>query len=295
MSISYKLAENICFAINSMPGKGIKGIMIKGAEVLADKDELPRYLKQRDLCTKSQTFHGYTIHKLRAAWSKNASKKAVLFLPGGGGMARATALHYDTARRIALRTGADIFIVNYPLAPAHNVRFALDWLENLYKAVLKKYDPQNLTLMGDSAGANLILSLTQRIEKKPGKLIVISPACGLENGKNRNIRLAMEPHDPILSVKMNDVIAKYWCAGVELDSPDISPEHVDYAGFPPMLLFYGTHELFYPHVLNYVDMLRASGVHFQEESQPMCHDWALCSFFPEGRRAIKKMACYILK
>lgn len=26
----------------------------------------------------------------------------------------------------------------------------------------------------------------------------------------------------------------------------------------------------------------------------MCHDWALCSFFPEGKEAIDRMLLYIL-
>ena len=137
-------------------------------------------------------------------------------------------------------------------------------------------------------------SLTYHLKEKPGKLIVISPACGLEYGKNRNIRLAMEDMDPILNVKMNDIIAENWCRNVELNSPDISPEYIDYKNFPPMYFFYGKHEIFYPHVMNYICSLRSQGVEFSQEVNSMCHDWALCSFFPEGRKAVKKMCKWIL-
>ena len=64
---------------------------------------------------------------------------------------------------------------------------------------------------------------------------------------------------------MNDIIADNWCRNVPLDSPDISPEYIDYKGFPPMYFFYGKHELFYPHVMNYLCSLRSQGVEFSEE------------------------------
>jgi acetyl esterase/lipase len=73
-----------------------------------------------------------------------------LFLPGGGGMERATSLHYDVAMKIAKETGADVYLAHYPLAPKYNVRYALDWLEKLYAVLLKKYSSENITYMGDS-------------------------------------------------------------------------------------------------------------------------------------------------
>jgi len=44
---------------------------------------------------------------------------------------------------------------NYPLAPRHNVRDALTWLEGVYKAMTRRYMPRNITFIGDSAGAKI--------------------------------------------------------------------------------------------------------------------------------------------
>lgn len=294
MSFIYKVAERGCFLLNKFPGGGPKGSMsdlISGNDVI----KLPGSM-HRGLDIKEVTFEGFTVHRFRASKPKCSSKKAVLFLPGGGGMARATNLHYDTAKRLAIRTGAEIIFAHYPLAPKHNVRVALEWLEKLYCfELLKDYKADDIVFIGDSAGANLVLSLAYRLKEKPGRLIVISPACGLENGRNRDIRLEMEPYDPVLTVAMNDLIAELWCRNVPFDSPDISPEYIDYEGFPPMLLFYGTHELFYPHVRNYVKQLKDSGVQFTGIEQPMCHDWALVKYFPEAREALNMMVNWIQK
>lgn len=294
MSFAYKVAEKGCFLLNKLPGGGPKGDM---SDLISGNDEikLPRSMHS-GLDLKEISFEGFTVHRIRTQESGLSSKKAVLFLPGGGGMARATKVHYDTAKRLAARTGAEIIIAHYPLAPKHNVRYALEWLERFYyRELLKDYRTEDIVFMGDSAGANLILSLAYRLKDKPESLIVISPACGLENGHNRDIRIEMEPKDPILTVAMNDLIAEHWCRNVPLDSPDISPEYIDYTGFPPMLLFYGTHELFYPHVRNYIKLLQKNSVFFTAVEKPMCHDWALVKYFPEGREALNNMVDWIQK
>ena len=294
MSFAYKVAEKGCFLLNKLPGGGPKGDM---SDLISGNDEikLPRSMHS-GLDLKEISFEGFTVHRIRTQESGLSSKKAVLFLPGGGGMARATKVHYDTAKRLAARTGAEIIIAHYPLAPKHNVRYALEWLERFYyRELLKDYRTEDIVFMGDSAGANLILSLAYRLKDKPESLIVISPACGLENGHNRDVRIEMEPKDPILTVAMNDLIAEHWCRNVPLDSPDISPEYIDYTGFPPMLMFYGTHELFYPHVRNYIKLLQKNRVFLTAVEKPMCHDWALVKDFPEGREALNKMVDWIQK
>lgn len=119
-------------------------------------------------------------------------------------------------------------------------------------------------------------------------------APGLEDGKNRNIRKAMEAHDPLLNIKMNDLIAKFWAKNVPLDSPDINPAHIDYHNFPKVMLLYGTHEVFYPHVLTLIAKMEQEHADVMCVEKEMCHDWALCSFFPEGKEAIDRMVSYIL-
>ncbi len=287
--ILYSFIEKTFFIMNRLPGGGVKIFDMEEWGASSKSERFPGFLNKNGLRTRSEFFQGFRIHKISDSRGRRQTKRVVLFLPGGGGMQRATILHYDTAARIVKGTDADVYIAAYPLAPEYNVRDALTWLEKVYAVLLKKHDPKDIVFIGDSAGANLILSLTNRLKEKPGKLIVISPACGLENGKTRNIRLAMEPYDPILTVEMNDMIAANWCRNVPLDSPDISPEYIDYKGFPPMYFFYGIHEIFYPLVYDYLCMLRRKGVSFQGKKQPMCHDWALCSFLREGRSAIRTM------
>lgn len=293
MSLSYVLFEKFCFFANRVSRGSFKQFIINKILLQKKKYKLPGNLSKGKFKTETISLHGFTIYRIEPKQLAETANSAVLFLAGGGGMANASKIHYAAVKRVSLQAGVVFYIANYPLAPEYNVRFALGWLEKVYAELLNKYKLKKIILMGDSAGSNLILSLTQRLKEKPEKLIVVSPACGLEDGRNRDIRLEMEKYDPILSVEMNDTIAKKWCKSVPLNSPDISPEYIDYTGFPPMYFFYGEHELFYPHVRNLLNILREKKVDFKERTEPMCHDWAFCGFFPEGRRAMQEMGEWI--
>lgn len=294
MSISYKLTECSCYIINRLTKNIIKRYMLSSFEKTDTNDELPKNMYQ-EFAVQKVEWKGFPVFIIRNRNKEKRGKKAILFLAGGGGMSRPMWIHFDTVARLLQETGATVYFAYYPLAPQNNVKKALEWLEGVYKAMLTRYLPKNIVFAGDSAGANLAFSLVHRMKKRPGKLIVISPAPGLENGKDRSIRKAMENIDPILNVEMNDLIAENWAKNVPLDSPDINPEYIDYHNFPKILMLYGSHELFYPHVKRLIRKIREDGAMLETIEKPMCHDWALCSFFPEGRRAMKKMREFILE
>lgn len=290
MSKFYHFVENSCFLLDKVSNGKVKGFMGKSLLSSSGNETIPIWVSM--YCdVHCFELNDFPIFVLRP--KKIKRKKAILFLAGGGGMSRPTSLHYGTAIRLLKETGATIYMPFYPLAPKYNVRDALTWLEGLYEKMLQRYLPSHITFIGDSAGANLCLSLTERVKLRPSRLIIISPALGLEDGENREIRQSMEFDDPLLTVGMNDAIAKNWAKDVPLNSCDISPEYICLKGFPKILLFYGSHELFYPHVKKWIESMKSYDVDLSVVEQPMCHDWALCSFFSEGRQALQQMSQWI--
>ena len=224
MSVVYEIVENICFFLNNHLNGCVKKIMYKFIANSSNREKLPMWMHWQ-LKVKKYSHKNFPIYVVRRKKNINA-KNAILFLAGGGGMARTMFLHFDAVSKLAKDTGAIIYFAYYPLAPKHNVVQALEWLEDVYQHITKRHELKNITVVGDSAGANLTLSLINRVKNKPAKAILISPASGLEYGRNRNIRLAMESNDPLLTVKMNDLIAENWARNVPLNSPDISPEYI---------------------------------------------------------------------
>lgn len=293
MSFTYKLVENGCYIVNRLTGNIIKRYMYEGFAKVDDRDELPRCM-YRKFAVQRVEHKGFPVFVIRNRNTKKRGRQGILFLAGGGGLSRPMSIHFDTVSRLIQETGATVYFAYYPLAPQSNVRGALAWLEDVYQAMQRRYVPKNIVFVGDSAGANLALSLSYRARKKPAKVIAISPATGLDNGRDREIRKAMETIDPLLNVEMNDLIAERWSKDVPLDDPDINPEGIDYSNFSDILMFYGSHELFYPHVKRLVQKIREDKAELETVERPMCHDWALCSFFPEGQKAIKRMRDFIL-
>lgn len=292
MSLLYNMIEKSCFLINQHTGNLIKKGMYANFAKTDTREELSKYMYRKFSVTKV-VYQDFPVFIIRNRNQKKHNRKAILFLAGGGGLCRPMAIHFDTVSRLIKETDATLYFAYYPLAPKHNVRDALTWLEGVYQAMMRRYMSRNITFIGDSAGANLALSLIYRVKNRPSKVIAISPAPGLRNGLDRDIRKNMEEKDPILNVAMNDLVAIYWAREVPLDSPDINPANIDYYNFPEILILYGTHELFYPHVKRLIQKMRQEGVMLEIIEKPMCHDWALCSFFAEGREAMKRMVDFI--
>lgn len=296
MSVIYSIAERFCFATNRLPGGGIKGAMDTGLTTSTGNERPPRWLSLRCKVT-SFKFEGFPVYVLMPRKPTCPSNKALLFLAGGGGMSRPTFLHYDTAAYLANQTGDIVYLPFYPLAPEHNVSEALAWLKHLHNKLAQRHNPKQIIFVGDSAGANLALSLTGRLvlSQRPATIVAISPAFGIEDGEPRDRRLEMESQDPILSVAMNDTIKENWARGVPLTSPDISPEYVDYSNFPPVLVAYGTHEVFYPLVKRGIEIMERAGVQLATIEEPLCHDWPLVRAFPEARQTLKQICHFIQK
>ena len=212
MSVTYHVVENACYCINRWTGNGIKKYMLAGFEKTDEREELPKNM-YRKFKVKRIDYKGFPVFILSKRNHKKENKKAILFLAGGGGMSRPMWIHYDAISTLIQETDATVYFAYYPVAPKHNVQKALTWLDGVYKAMRMRYSTSNIIFMGDSAGANLAFSLAYRSRIKPGKIIAISPAVGLEDGRARDIRKKMEAKDPILDVKMNDLIAENWANG----------------------------------------------------------------------------------
>lgn len=286
MSVLYRVIERAALGLDHVSGGRLKQSIGQSLTHATGKEALPAWV-YRKVHVEELSQDGLPIYVLTPPGANSSA--AVLFCHGGGGMSRPTRLHYDTVVRLVRQSGAAVYLPFYPLAPEHNVRDALGWLEALYVQMLEAYPADAITFAGDSAGANLCLSLTERVTPRPRQIIAISPAFGIEDGESREIRLQMESQDPLLTVAMNDRIKENWGRGVALNSADISPEYIDYTGFPEITVFYGSHELFYPLVERGIERMRAQGVCVHTVLEPMCHDWAICSFLPEGRAAIRRM------
>ncbi|MCH5209855.1 MAG: alpha/beta hydrolase [Oscillospiraceae bacterium] len=251
--------------------------------------DVPEFLYKRFNAQKTD-INGQPLFKISP---KNGSNgKVILFLHGGGGMMCPTVLHYRMASDLVRQTGADLYFPFYPLAPEATVTDSIFHIKKVYDVILKEHNSENITVIGDSAGAVLSVSVCGYTDKKPNGVVLISPGVGME--KNDGKMEQMEPYDAILSMKTINLIKKYWLRGVDIKSPEINVTSRDYTGFPPMMLYYGTKELFYPYIDELIERITECGVSLEvHEGKDMCHDWAIADVIPEGRKAIREISAFV--
>lgn len=251
--------------------------------------DLPQFLYKHMNVQKIE-FNGRLLFKIQP--KSNATSKVILFIHGGGGMMSPTLLHYRFAERLIKNTGATLYFPFYPLGPEATINESMSWLDGVYQEVSKNHDSHDITIIGDSAGAALSVSVCRRTQSKPKNVVLISPSVGIdkEDGKMEEL----EKNDVILSVKTIELVKKYWIGDTDIADGDFNTLKSDYTDFPPMQLYYGTNEIFYAYIGELIDNIKSAGAEIETfEGEGLCHDWVLIGIIPEGRMAVEQICEFI--
>ncbi len=168
----------------------------------------------------------------------------ILYLHGGG----YTCGNLDYAKgfssTLAVRCGARVFCVGYRLAPESPYPAALDDALTAYRYLLDKgYDPNRITLCGESAGGGLCYCLCLKLKQLelplPGGIAAISPWTDLTaSGPSYETNVENDP-------SMTKEVLGYYadCYTKDRSDPLVSPLFGDLEGLPPSLLFVGGDEI----------------------------------------------------
>lgn len=172
------------------------------------------------------------------------ARGAIFYLHGGGWCAGDVDTHDRMLRLLAQQSGSVLFGVDYRLSPEQPHPAALDdclaaweWIER--RARRYALDPARFAFAGDSAGANLALSLAIRL-RDAGRTMPVGCALlygcfapGLDTESARTF--GMGPYG-LTAERM----AWYWGSylGPAKDAPPVeaTPLYADLAGLPPIFL-----------------------------------------------------------
>jgi len=168
--------------------------------------------------------------------------------------------------------GAAVLTLDYRTAPefeypaAHDDMFAA-WQEATEKL---EYEPQDIVLVGDSAGGNLILSLLLKLRDNnlpmPRAAVVMSPWADLlasgdsyiQNYK-KDIMFGRKKSKLELS-EIKESLLKCsvfaYAGNHDRAAPYLSPMYGEYTGMPPMLMTVGEHELLLSDTLTIADKIK---------------------------------------
>ena len=142
-----------------------------------DESQVPKNVQERDNVYIKE-YGNRKVFAIDPA-EKNENNKYILYFHGGAYMGGLENYHWNFIEKLSKETGYGIIIPDYPLAPKYTYKDVFEMIEPLYTDIIKEIQPQNLIMMGDSAGGGLALALEEKLGEEnievPEKLILISP------------------------------------------------------------------------------------------------------------------------
>jgi acetyl esterase/lipase len=254
-------------------------------------------------CTVPVFCEAVSANGVEAEWivSPDAPRdKAILYLHGGGFRLGSVASHRDLIARIADASGCRVLAINYRLAPEHRFPAAIEDALAAYQWMQDQgTKPDDIVLVGDSAGGNLalaaMLSLRQRGLPLPVAAALMSPWTDLTaSGASYASRAEA---DPIHQRKMVLALAKNYL-GDDGDPRDplASPLFADLAGLPPLMIQVGDRETVRDDSIQLAERARAASVEVELQSwDGMIHVFQMFPELAEAQRAIGSLSGFLRK
>ncbi|MCM1289015.1 MAG: alpha/beta hydrolase [Clostridium sp.] len=232
---------------------------------------------------------------------KTEGGRLVILQLHGGGYVNAFKNNYRTMAGLYSEAGdgADVLSIDYRVAPEHPFPAAFEDALAAYDWLLDRgYGENEIILAGDSAGGGLAMAVCHYLKdagrKLPAGIIAMSPwtdvaATGASYRDNYEI-------DPIFGQDEDSLIYNNpYVAENDPENPYISPMYGDFAGFPPMLIQVGTHEMLFSDSETVASKAKEAGVKVKlSVYEGMFHVFQMAAkLMPESKQAWTEVQGFI--
>lgn len=235
--------------------------------------------------------------------TENCGDKIILHLHGGSYKVKLI----DTYRRLAEHyskcfDNAAVVSVDYRTFPAYPYPAQQEDVLAVWETLLAEgADPHKVIFLGDSAGANLALSVALRLRDNgaplPGGIVCFSLwGDATAQGESYERNAYLDPFCGIARRKKIEDNLEYlhrvsaYAQKLNRNDPYVSPSFADFHGFPPVTLVCGGGEVGESDSdTAYKNLLAAGADAVLYKYENLFHDFQLFRFFPESRDAYRKV------
>jgi monoterpene epsilon-lactone hydrolase len=264
---------------------------------------LRRYLEKIPQPFMKSIIKPIAYRKIKGYWIRSdevPKETVILYLHGGAYIFRLLNIYKSFTSRLSIESNADVFLLDYRLAPEYVFPAPLEDSLNAYQYLLDLgYRPDQIIIAGDSAGGGLamatLVALRDANKLMPAGYVGISPwfdlaLTGASLQINKNKDFVVEA----LDVWIESWI-KFYLQGTSPFEPLVSPLYAEISNLPPLFIHVGENEVLLDDSQRFKDKAVKAGITITLEIwKNMPHDWHLFSWcLPEGQQAIKKIGKYI--
>jgi monoterpene epsilon-lactone hydrolase len=242
-----------------------------------------------------------SIHDLPAEWiipTDLVANRTILYFHGGSYNAGSIKTHRVLVANIASASKARLLIVDYRLAPEFPFPAAIEDAKLAYEWLLENgCSPNEVILVGDSAGGGLTLALLHSIKKSklrmPAAAVCLSPWTDL-SGRGESLTKNARK-DILLNAENLRKSASIYIGTADVTDPLVSPIYANMEGFPALLIQVGSDELLLSDSSDFAEKAKAAGVDVSLEIwKDMQHVWQFAGgIVPESRQAIAAIGRFI--
>jgi acetyl esterase/lipase len=224
--------------------------------------------------------------------------RLIIYFHGGAYAACSATTHQDLISRLSRASGAAALGVDYRLAPEYLFPAAVeDSLAAYNWALGHGFEPGNIVLAGDSAGAGLVLSVLLAAKDSgvplPAAGVCYSPWVDLEcigSSMSANDHL-----DDFIKYGGLSARAQAYLGDADPKHPWASALHADLSGLPPLLIHVGSAETLLDDSTRLVEVAEKAGVDVTLKIwEDMVHVWQVfAAILPEGQQSIEETGDFI--
>lgn len=248
----------------------------------------------------------YTDHLIQKQYhcieidaDKERRKNAILFVFGGGMILGSDKGDIGLSRKIAEKTGSDVWFPYYPLCHEHDMLENVQMIFECYEKMLTFYKPENIIFLGFSSGGALILDLITYINElndsgrnipMPGLLIPISPGSVPVTDAEKTAIKALDKRDIMIPAEYMFTARDIMCHGRDIPEKYLATAHGDFRGAPITHFYYGSAEILYAFAPSYAESYRKAGTKCVfHVGKGMHHCYALQYFIPGCKPAFDEV------
>ena len=243
-----------------------------------------------------------TVHFTHESFN---NEKCILYFHGGGYVAGSPETHQNILLSLADLSSIQIFAIDYSLSPESIFPQAINDAIESYNALLSRgFKSENIFFGGDSAGGNLSLVCTLKLQDLnqdlPSKLFLLSPWTDL-TGEGRSIK-ENSKSDPYLSydnwlntsLSMQKTVKEWYAPNQSYKNPLISPVFAKYSNFPETLIQVSDIEILFSDSIDVASQIREGGNKVKLSIyKNLPHVWQIFGFLPEAKVAIKEISEFL--